>query len=152
MSHELLLVEDNQHKKDRIIEFINSLNLRINITIASSFSSGAQAIEQAAFDVVLLDLSLPTYDKSEVEPGGRFRTFGGREIARKILRKNIETKIIFITQYESFSDKGKSYTFENLKNELKKESLENYVDMIHFNSAKSTWKDQLGKSLKEILI
>lgn len=152
MPFRILFVEDNSHKRNRVLEYINSLGLGLEISLAASFSSGSQEIERSTFDLVLLDLSLPTYDKSELESGGRFRTFGGREIARKLLRKNKNSKVIYITQYESFSDKGKSYTLKNLELELAEESKSNYCGMIHFDSAKSSWKDALNKALRDALV
>lgn len=152
MTINLLFVEDSEHKKNAITDFIDSQDLDINLTFAASFSSASKKIDHSNYDIVLLDLSLPTYDKSDIEPGGRFRTFGGREIARKLLRKKLFTKIIFITQYVSFSDNNKFYTFESLKSELKNEFSVMFAGMIHYHSAKSAWKDELIKCIKDAFV
>jgi len=147
VANNLLFVEDSEYKKNLVIDFIDSLGLNIDIQHASSFTSGSQAIAKNSFDIILLDLSLPTFDKSEQEAGGRFRAFGGKEIARKLIRAQKKSKIIFITQYESFSDKDNFYTFDSLREQLSSELSPNYVGMIHFHSFKSGWKDELQKAI-----
>jgi len=146
----ILFVEDNAHKRSRVIESINSIDSSINVFEAWSFTSGCQKIEVESYDLLLLDVSLPTYDRSGAESGGRFRVFGGREIARKVFRNHLSCKIAFITQFNSFSDKGNSYTFEALQNEIASELDGKYLGMIYYNSAISTWRDELAKILKEI--
>jgi len=150
--NKILLVEDSEYKRKLISDFIYSLDLDINLSHASSFQSGSQAISSEDYNIVLLDLSLPTFDKSEHETGGRFRAFGGKEIAKKLIRFKKKSRIIFITQYESFSDKDSFYTFDTLKNQLALQLSPNYVDMIHFHSFKSGWKEDLLKAIKQAIL
>ncbi|WP_116744324.1 response regulator [Janthinobacterium sp. 78] len=151
MSLEILFIEDNPHKRLRTAEFVTSLNSKINITEACSFTSGIQALENKNFPLILLDISLPTYDKIASEAGGRFRTLAGREIARKIMREKINSKIIFITQYATFSDKGASYTFEELKIELSKECGPQFAGMVFYDSSQSAWKETIMKVIKAMM-
>lgn len=150
MSLNILVVEDNPHKRLRIVEYLNTSHADIKVTEKWSFTSGNQALLHSIFDLVLLDISLPTYDRIGSESGGRFRTLGGREIARKIARSNIPTKIIFVTQYDAFSDKGTSYTFDSLKSELKRECGERFLGMVFFNSTQTTWKEVISKAIESI--
>ena len=87
MPHELLLVEDNSHKRDRIVSFLSESFPLWKVTQAHSFTAASRYVLERDFSVILMDMSLPTYSKSEKDSGGRFRTFGGREIARKALRR-----------------------------------------------------------------
>jgi DNA-binding response OmpR family regulator len=150
MTIKILFVEDNAHKRGRIIDFLEATISHVEIDEAYSFASGWQKLETSAYDLVLLDMTLPTYDRSSTESGGRVRIFGGREIARKICRKRIETKIAFLTQFSSFSDKGYSYNFDDLNEELKKDLGEAFVGMIYYNSGVSTWRDELSRVFTKI--
>lgn len=143
MGPNILFVEDNHHKRGKVIAFLKDRNPSCNITEAHSFTSGTQKILENEYDVVLLDMSLPTYDKSKNEPGGRFRTFGGKEIARKVRRRNKQSKIIFITQYASFSDNGRSQTLDEIRNELSSDNDENYIGTVFYDSSQSAWKEKL---------
>ncbi len=151
MSLDILFVEDNPHKRLRTIEFITTMHPGVQVTEAWSFTSGCQALESRVFSLVLLDISLPTYDKVGSEAGGRFRTLGGREIARKIIRSGLLTKIMFITQYASFSDRGASYTFAELRDELAKECGDQFSGMVLYDSTQSAWKESISKALGSMI-
>lgn len=148
MSHDLLFVEDNPHKRARIIDFLKITFPLIEIIEAHSFSSGCQAIENRQFSIILLDISMPTYDRVGNESGGKFRPFAGREIARKIMRSRGQSLVIFITQYNSFSDKGTSYSLEELSEILHSESKDNYGGLIFYDSALSSWKSEIKKIIE----
>lgn len=150
MSLSILLVEDNYHKRQKVIDFIKSSIPDANIDEAHSFSSGSKAALEEYHDLVILDISLPTYDKVGNEAGGRKRMFGGREIARKLIRRRSGYKIVFLTQYDAFSDGGLSLSFEELGTILHEECGEAYLGLIHYDSSKSAWKDLLSAVFKKI--
>lgn len=152
MSLKILFVEDNDHKRGRIIDFIQSTFPAVELDEAYSFASGLQKLETSFYDLALLDMTLPTYDRSTVESGGRVRIFGGREIARKIFRNKIKTKVAFITQFSSFSDKGNSYNSTDLYQEMTKDLGDTLKGMIFYNSSVSTWRDELAKIIGELNI
>jgi CheY-like chemotaxis protein len=140
----LLFIEDNPHKRSRVVEFLGGLPHRIAITEAHSFSSGCQKFETGDFNLILADVSLPTFDKTLTDSGGRFRAFAGLEIARKLARNRVASRVAFITQYRSFSEKGTSYSFDELADALRKVSGDRFLGMVFYDGSQSAWKDQLG--------
>ncbi|GGD93688.1 response regulator [Caballeronia grimmiae] len=150
MAEIVLIVEDNNHKRERVTTFVRETFPTCVVEEAHSFTTACQRVADTDFSVVLMDMSLPTYDKSATESGGRFRTFGGKEIARKIIRRRIQTKIIFITQYESFSERGASQTLESLDDEVRLECGHHYAGFVHYDSSRSAWKEKLLKMLVQI--
>nr|WP_294863772.1 response regulator [uncultured Pseudogulbenkiania sp.] len=149
---EILFVEDSPLKRDRVSSFIREIIPNVIIDEANSFSTGSQKITSINYDLIILDISLPTYDRGGVESGGRFRAFGGKELARKIMRRQKKARIVFITQYESFSDKESSHSLESLESELKIDCGENFLGLIYYDSSKSVWKEKLSKILTIIKI
>lgn len=143
MSMSVLLVEDNYHKRQKIIDFIVSNYAGTNIREAHSFTSGSKALSDDVYDIVMLDIGLPTYDKVGNESGGRKRMFGGREIARKLIRRRGSANIVFITQYDAFSDGGISLSFDELRKILSDECGPSFQGLILYDSSKSAWKDAL---------
>lgn len=150
MSMSILLVEDNYHKRQKIIDFIKSNFALALIQEAHSFTSGSKAISQTIYDIVILDIGLPTYDKIGNESGGRKRMFGGREIARKLIRRHGKANIVFITQYDAFSDGGISLSFDELGKILSDECGTSFNGLIHYDSSKSAWKDALNAVINKI--
>lgn len=144
----LLLVEDNKHKRERVAAFLAEISPPVVLVEAQSFTTGGRAAEQGAFDFILMDMSLPTRDKTHTESGGTFRTFGGRELARKILRRGIRTKFIFLTQYDAFSDSESSHTLDSLRKELEVECGNSFLALIKYDSSKTGWKEEIERLLK----
>lgn len=144
----VLIVEDSEHKRERIVNFLRERIVDLKLSVAHSFNSACKRIDDFEFDLAIMDMSIPTYDKSTTESGGRFRVFGGHELARKIVRKSIGCRIVFITQFDSFSTKSDAHTLESLDKLLEKDCGKSYAGLIHYDSSKSSWKDELERSLR----
>ncbi|HDI3207966.1 TPA: hypothetical protein PMB08_003467, partial [Vibrio cholerae] len=115
-----------------------------------SFNSAWQLIYKNNYNLILLDMSLPTFDKTESEPGGAFRVFGGKELARKMSKRNISSKIIFVTQYKNFSDNTNSCSFDSLRSELLTAYNNSCVGFILYSNMKSEWRDDLITAISEV--
>lgn len=150
MSMSVLLVEDNYHKRQKIISFFSTAFRDTIVREAYSYTSGSKAAFESDYDLVILDISLPTYDKTGNEAGGRKRLFGGREIARKLLRRKEDVNLVFMTQYDAFSDGGYSLSLDELRDLLQQECGERCLGVIFYDSAASTWKDSLSAVMKRV--
>jgi CheY-like chemotaxis protein len=150
MKSKILFVEDNPHKRTRVTEYIRTISNECVITEAYSFSSGCQAIERDVYDFILLDISLPTYDRVGNESGGKFRPFAGKEIARKLTRAGGKSKIVFITQYNSFSDKGTSHSLDGLVSVLMQDSPSNFAGLVFYDSSRSSWKTEISRIFRDL--
>lgn len=150
MKISVLFVEDNPHKRARVTEYIKAISSNIDVTEAYSFSSGCQAIEDKNYSLILLDISLPTYDRIGNESGGKFRPFAGKEIARKLIRSGSKAKIVFITQYSSFSDKGTSHSLDGLEKVLSFEVGKNFSGLVFYDSSRSSWKTEILNIFEQI--
>jgi CheY-like chemotaxis protein len=78
----ILLVEDEAPKSTHIERFLKNLAPNVVISLAKSVNSAFDALEQNVPDLLLLDMSLPTFDIGDRESGGRPQGFGGIEILR----------------------------------------------------------------------
>ncbi len=105
----ILVVDDVEMVRNRIVEIISELECVGSITHAGNFEEGLQKLEQVKPDLVLLDLSLP--DRN------------GIELLRHISRKYTGTKVMVISNHANeyyknlcsslgalhFIDKSKDY-------------------------------------------
>ncbi|MDH5888966.1 MULTISPECIES: response regulator [Vibrio] len=150
MPNEILIVEDNEYKRTRIKELISTEFPDCKISECYSFTSAWKLISSNKFDLILLDMSIPTFDKTDSDLGGTFRVFGGRELARKIKRRAISTKFVFITQYKSFSDSTSSLSFEGLKDELLLQYEDECLGLILYSNTASDWREELIMHMREL--
>ncbi|MND19005.1 hypothetical protein D3C80_93040 [compost metagenome] len=145
----ILIVEDNMHKRQSIISSIKNSFEDSIIDEAHSFTSAWSLLLNNGYDFALLDMSLPTFDKTETNTGGTFRVFGGKELARKVIRRKIYTPFLFITQYKNFSEDKSSHSFESLKAELTESYPEQCKGFIFYSNANSEWKDEITNIIKD---
>jgi CheY-like chemotaxis protein len=148
--NKILVVEDNPNKRNKIVDFIRSCLSNVDVEVCFSFTSGWKEVQKNEYDLICLDMSLPTFDQSDSEAGGRFRVFGGKELAQKMKRKQIKSKYAFITHYKNFSDNKKNYSFEDLKAELMADYKEECLDVIFYSNKSSEWRGKLETLLMEI--
>lgn len=147
MPKRVLIVEDSDHKRERIVALVQEVFAELHLDQALSFTSACASVGAQEFDVVIMDMSLPTYDRSRTDTGGALRTFGGREVARKMIRRKLSATIVFVTQYDSFSDVGRSHSLPSLEKELAAECGENFGGLVYFDTSKSAWREELRKIL-----
>jgi len=147
MTLRVLVVEDSDHKRVKVLDLIREARSDARVIEAKSFNSAARAIEVEEFDVIIMDMSLPTYDRTSTESGGKFRALGGRELARKVARKGHVAKIVFFTQYDAFSGPD-SHTLSSLKALLSSEIGGNFHSLIYYDSSQSGWREQILAALE----
>lgn len=144
----ILLVEDNHFKREKIIEFIRPLS-DTAIFEAASYNMGLTIASAERFNLIILDMSMPTFDRTEAESGGRFRVFGGRDIAMRLKKQNKLSPFVILTGYSDFSD-GRDKLSLGQINDLLAMFGEDYKGTIFFESASSVWKEELTSVIESL--
>lgn len=139
----IMIIEDNEHKRKKIKDFIDNLDEPISLEEAYSYTSGLKKCLNDVFDLLIIDMTMPTYDKSSTESGGRFRTYGGKEIIRQLKRKNKELPFVVVSQYSKFSDNTETLSLEDISEQLKAISPKFYIDTVLYDTSSSNWKIML---------
>ena len=149
----ILLIEDNDGKRDRIKEFLLRSGKVTTVEERRSYNSGIRALMADRFDLVLLDMSLPTYDKTEREPGGSMRVFGGMDILSQMKRRTIKCPVVVVTQFDffdTFDGSGKKLSLAAVKEELEREYKGNFWGLVSYNASKGDWENDLANLLATI--
>ncbi|MCS0354652.1 hypothetical protein [Vibrio diabolicus] len=146
----ILIIEDNEHKREKVCAFIQSLNNGIELYESASFNSGIKAISKFDLDLIILDMSLPTHDKSANESGGRFRVYGGKDIVRKMRRKSITTPFVILTQYSNFGEGENKKDLPDIEKEFENTHPDQYISTIHYETSSHLWKEKLQQVINKI--
>lgn len=147
----ILLVEDEAPKCDHIQDFLRGLAVEMVITVARSVNAALDNLEIETPDLLLLDMSLPTFDVGDREAGGRPQGFGGIEVLRHMSMAGIECPTIVITGYEVFpKEAGKTVDLSQISNELATEFPNMFKGILHYNSTYDEWKTALQQALIDL--
>jgi DNA-binding response OmpR family regulator len=145
----ILLVEDDDNKRTQLAHFVSETWPGTQVDVARSLQSGLRAIRKMPNpDLVLLDMTLPTYDIGPDEAGGSTHAFGGREFFKELRRFKRELPVIVVTQFEAFGAGAEMTTLNALDAELRSEFSANYVGYVYYRSAIESWKPQLKKMIE----
>lgn len=147
-----LLVEDEGPKLAHIRRFMRESFSNVSVSDARSVSKALDAIEEEMFDLLLLDMSLPTFDVGHGEHGGRPQGFGGIEILRHIAMEGLALPTIVLTGYEAFPDEaGTLIDLNTLRERMTEEFPETVVAVVHFNSSLDDWRISLRPIIERII-
>ncbi len=147
----LLIVEDEAPKLQNVRELAQELALFECLDEARSFGSALKALRARAFDLIILDMSLPTFDIGNGESGGRPQGFGGQEVLRYMSRFKLTTPVIVVTAFEAFAEKGKAIDLKALEKSLLAEHPNIFRGVVFYNTMFTTWRDELRKLVKSVL-
>lgn len=145
----ILLVEDMEEKANAIIACLHEDFPTIEVVRKESYNSSQKEIYEHFEDyfVILLDMSMHTFDRSKDENGGEPEPVAGRKILNGMFLRDINTKVIVVTMYGSHEGK-KLLTFVK---DLEEEYLDNYSDYVFFSFQKNDWKEKLKQQINHLL-
>ena len=100
----VLLVEDDVYKSD---DLVATFFLENRVTIAQSVKDAVRAVDSQCYDLVVLDMALPTFKKEVKSAGGTTQASGGVEVIRAIQRTRIAADVLIVSQYPDVELEGK---------------------------------------------
>jgi len=148
----ILIIEDDEDKSKKIEEFISTEYPFAQMQIAKSFNSGLKALiaGKDSLDIVLLDMSMTSYDISPQEPsGGAPESFAGRELLAQMQLRSIYVPTIVVTMFDSFGEAPKKVSLAQLIDELKALYSPPFKGLVYYNSAQEGWRSALKQLIDE---
>jgi DNA-binding LytR/AlgR family response regulator len=145
----ILIIEDEQRKLDHLKEFLNMEFPDIEFEEKHSYNSALKEIVEnhKKYDLLLLDMSMTTYDVSVEESGGVPEPLAGENILDAMYLNEIPTKVIVVTMYESFVGKKlKAFDIE-----LKENYPDNYLGFVFFSHKNTDWRTELKKYINSTI-
>ena len=105
----ILFIEDDDDKRTKIKSFLLEEFYNIDIIDKSSYHSALlELVSGNMYDFVLMDMSMPNFDKTINDPeGGSPESFAGRNLLQQMNFRNITFPTIVISQFDSFGQVDK---------------------------------------------
>lgn len=140
----VLLVEDDENKKERILSYYGSAFPQDKVFWAPALVPGLRSAREIAPDFIILDMTLPNYEQSGSNGYNPMRPFGGREFLRQAARLHLNSKIVVVTQFETFGAAPNLVDLDSLDNQLRKIFPEHYLGAIYYHASMSAWQKKLN--------
>jgi len=147
----ILIVEDDSHKRDNLVNVVRAVKPDADMSLAHSYRSALSQLLAEPPDLMILDMSLPTFDISGDEAGGRHRTFAGRDILFELRRRNVHVRAIIVTQYQEFGERRSRISLDALTLEMESAFGDVLVCVVHYAASQSSWEDELGSAIRSSL-
>ena len=148
MSKRILLVEDYEEKAKDIRKFLQEKFPNAKVFNCASYNSAQEMIFEAEdeYDLILLDMSMSTFDLNDDASGGLPEPAAGQNILEGMYLRNISTPVIVVTMYNVFGRKELA-TFDK---ELKEQYPDNYRSYVYYSAQKGDWRNILEQQIKSI--
>lgn len=148
----IYVIEDNALKAKKIIKFLEEDMLySAEIQIFTSFQSGLRAVEAACPQLVILDMTLPTFDRKPNSREGRVRPLGGYDLMRKMKLKNLSSPVIILTQLEAFGEAEDEVSFDEITNRCRREFPNLFIGSVYFDQSETNWRTHLKFLMNKVI-
>lgn len=146
--NKILIIEDDKIKIDRLNVFFNSKE----ITIKESFQSGLSEIKNNIqdYDFLILDMTIPLWEKGNNDLGGNYEQFGGEKILREMKRRKLFLPTILFTMFDVFPNKDGNITFDEVNSIFKNEFSDFYLGAVFYNANEDNWKMDMSTLISEM--
>lgn len=151
MTLAVLIVEDIDTKSRSIQELVRSVISPVDIHCAASVKSAIQLIEKFDFSLILLDMSLPTFDLSKAEGGGTPRPRGGMELFAHLDGSGVEVPVIVVSAYGALEEKGSMVSLEEISSRLRRDYPALFQGSVLFDSVYTVWAEELTQLIRRTI-
>lgn len=138
MRRKALIIEDDQYK-------IRDLEKKIFQTkwvlkIVTSVRDGVVEVMTNKYDLIVLDMSLPTFEKTRKTSGGSPQSHGGLEVIREMRLGANKTPTIILSQYPDLELQGEGILIEDSPSALQERYGINVIGGVVYDSELDIWE------------
>lgn len=145
MNKRLLIIEDNEPKLNHLRQFCEENLQDYDVEDRRSYNTAlAEVVHNGKnYDLILLDVSMNTYDVNGDASDGEQEPLAGSNILRFMKLRKIKVPVIVVTMYESFVDGIK---IDKLDEGFREKYSEFYKGFVYYSLRNEDWI----KRLKEL--
>ena len=145
MNKRLLIIEDNEPKLNHLRQFCKENLQDYDVEDRRSYNTAlAEVVHNGnSFDLILLDVSMNTYEVNGDASDGEQEPLAGSNILRFMKLRKIKVPVIVVTMFESFVDGIK---IDKLDESFREKYSEFYKGFVYYSLRNENWV----KRLKEL--
>ena len=144
----ILIIEDDKIKIEKLKFFLENNE----IVVKESFQSGISELKEnhSYYDYLILDMTIPIWEKGNNDLGGNYEQFGGEKILREMNRKKLFLPTILFSMFDVFPTKDGNITFDEINSIFKEGFSEFYLGAVFYNAIEDIWKTELANLIENL--
>jgi len=142
LSKSILLVEDDDFKRRRVLRLIGDHAPAAEVLCAASVSSAVRSLSQGEFDLIILDISLPSHDADGGAPAMSLPS-GGLEVLLELSFESRGDPVVVLTQYPLIEYEDRSIPVLDARRAFKRDMDINLLEVIQYTRLDDSWADKL---------
>lgn len=140
----VLVVEDDRYKRTEITSVLRGLAREIYIAEAESVNTACLHVYDERFDLVILDMSLPTFEQDAPGGGGSPQGQGGLEVLRVLKRLGSRSQVIVVSQYPEIELERQIFELGNAPSVLSDYFRVSVIGAVLYEFRNEAWKSFLS--------
>lgn len=148
-SHRILLVEDDHAKEAQIASVIRKELPHFQLDIASSVVEAVSSLKTGTYNLIVLDIALPSHARSRGAAPSQMPS-GGLEVIYELSAEARFDPVIVLTQYPAIEYNGCSFKLSAAAVVLRAEAQVNILSVNYFDRNENRWKNHLQEAMKLI--
>lgn len=146
----ILVIEDDEYKAAALLAVIRERFPAVNTKKVVSLHGGLSELMESPPNLLLLDMSIPSYEPRAGEPSSALQ-LGGEELLGHMDRFDIEVPVILVTQFDTFGLPPDVKTLEQVDAALKKSFPLQYKGYVFYDATVAAWRDALAEMIRTLL-
>lgn len=140
----ILLVEDDEHKRRSIVSALRACNQSFEVVDAESLYTGIQAIDDVPFDLVVLDMAIPSHPPEPGEGSPVSFNTGGLDILLELESRGRSDRCIVITQFPEIEISQIFYPVDVAAAAIEKELGYKVIECVAYSEGGDDWLKQFS--------
>ncbi|MEO3385266.1 response regulator [Mesorhizobium sp. CAU 1741] len=145
----VLLVEDDPHKEKGLRDAMAEILHEVDVVLVVSVQTAVAAVRSSVFDLVLLDMALPSHDRTLGIGNPRQMPSGGLEILLNLNEKRRRDPVIVVTQYPEIEINGQLIPIEQVPFILPKIVDIELHGIVQYDEFAPEWRTTFQKIVRE---
>lgn len=145
----VLIVEDDAFKSDNLLALVQSKIRHAEVRRVSDVSSAIAAVNAVRFDLILIDMALPSHPI--VSGGGPPMSLltGGLEVLFELQSLDHQVDCIIVTQYPEIEISGRFFPVKQAAAAMREEFQTPVVACLEYSEDSVDWMVLLSKLLEK---
>lgn len=145
-----LIIEDDNYKSEAILNIINKERSDSVVELAENVSSAIRLINSNVYDLIFLDMALPSHPVAAGGGSPLSLLSGGLEVLFELKTLKRKDRCLIVTQFPEIGMNGRLIPLKDAPNEILKYYGCDVITCIYYSNDSNEWQENIRKIIGNI--